>query len=256
MKKYTPSTSEWYSIIAAILMIGFLLILTVSTLNLVLQELQDGRWRENYMKAYAGAEWAMELALLKIKQNGYGFYEEKRDIEYFWLARKSGVMSYDIESEASSYLWTLDPYATDIIPLFTLIDDSGDKISIQTIDFDDTNSLGLIWNVIGDSGGLSGVGDFNESTSLGLRTLSAGNSFLFQNTPVSGLFSNQGAYLTVFNPTDTTGEYTVSSQELFTRPKAIIKSTAQVWKYSQNIDTTVDNSEFLWILKYSIYSWD
>ena len=69
MKSYiSPSSAvPGYSVIAAILMIGFLLVLTTSTLNLVLQEMQDGKGRQDYMKAYAGAEGAMELALLKIK---------------------------------------------------------------------------------------------------------------------------------------------------------------------------------------------
>jgi hypothetical protein len=52
----THNRKGGYSIIAAVLMIGFLLILTTSTLNLVLQEMQDGKGRQDYMKAYAGAE--------------------------------------------------------------------------------------------------------------------------------------------------------------------------------------------------------
>jgi hypothetical protein len=48
-------------------MVGFLLVLTTSTLNLVLQEMQDGKGRQDYMKAYAGAEGALELALFQIK---------------------------------------------------------------------------------------------------------------------------------------------------------------------------------------------
>ncbi|MDA9129457.1 hypothetical protein N9J72_03205, partial [Candidatus Gracilibacteria bacterium] len=91
MKHYTKTGNEGYSIITAIMMIGFLLVLTVSTFNLVLQELNDGKGRENYMKAYAGAEGAMELALLQIKQNGYGFFEEKDNLEYFGLARRNGI---------------------------------------------------------------------------------------------------------------------------------------------------------------------
>ncbi len=263
MKKYTSTWPEWYSIIAAIMMIGFLLILTVSTFNLVLQELQDWRWREDYMKAYAGAEWALELALLQIKDNGYGYIEsdsESQDLEYFGLGRKNGVMNYDIDSETSSYTWSLAAwaYSTDIIPLFTL-DDADNKNSVRTLRFTDISSTGLIWNVIGATWGLSGTGTFTESRSGGVRTLWPSDSFDFQDVTISSLLLTDGNYLTIFNPTANQANYKVEvtgAGELFTKPKSTIYSTSKVGKYSQNLATTVDNSEFLGILKYSIYSWN
>ena len=67
------ASSGGYTIISAIMMVGFLLVLTTGTLNLVLQELQDSRGQQNYIKAYAAAEGAMELGLYRIKERGYGY---------------------------------------------------------------------------------------------------------------------------------------------------------------------------------------
>jgi hypothetical protein len=58
-----------YSVIIAMLLIGFLLVLTVTVLNLVLKELNDNKAMGNSLKAFAAAETGKELALLKIKDN-------------------------------------------------------------------------------------------------------------------------------------------------------------------------------------------
>lgn len=261
MKHYNISWTEGYSIITAILMIGFLLVLTVSTFNLVLQEMQDGKGRENYMKAYAGAEWALELALLQIKEKGYGFYEEKSDIEYFWPAWKNGIMNYDINSETKSYTGTLlaGEYSTDIIPLFTL-NASWDIAWITTLELDDRSWWDLVWNVIEETGGLSGKGSFRhtDTQTIGVREIvnSGGNKKLeLQNKRITDLiWMNKWSYLALQNLTWWDIVYVLSSDGFFTQPKSIIESSAQVGKYTQNLNTTVDNSEFLGILKYSIYS--
>lgn len=254
MKKSNTSP-EGYSIIIAVLMIGFLIILTTSTLNLVLQEMQDGRGRENYMRAYAWAEWALELALLDIKDKGYGFYREKENIQYFWDTRTDGFIQYDIESETSSYTGSLAAFETDIIPLFT-IDEEENKISISTLDFADIENAWLIWNVIGANGkGLSGKWNFSESSRRWLKTLE-GTAFQFQDELVRNIFTSAWTYLTVYNPDNSPKEYSLRSDDLFTRPRSEILSSSQVGTYSQNLRTVVDNSEFLGILKYSIYSWN
>ena len=260
MQNIHTTWNGWYSIITAIMMIGFLLVLTVSTFHLVLQELQDGKGRENYMKAYAGAEWALELALLKMKEKGYWYFEEKNDLEYFGPVKKNGTMSYDIDSETTAYTGALlaGEYGTDIIPLF-IIDDTGASTWVETLNFTDLNNSGLVWNLVSQDSGLSGVWDFTASDSVGLRTLWVSDDFEFATVPISRLLSiSKKNYLTVFNPTWNTVAYNVDVTgvgEKFTKPKTVIRSSSIVWKYSQNLDTVVDNSEFLGILKYSIYSW-
>lgn len=74
MRYISSRNLNGYSIILSLVMIGFLLVLTTGTLNLVLQEMQDGKGKQDYLKASAAAEGAMELALSHIKNTGYGYY--------------------------------------------------------------------------------------------------------------------------------------------------------------------------------------
>ena len=271
MKLIQTQSSGGYSIIAAVMLIGFLLVLTASTFNLVLQELQDGRGRENYMKAYAGAEGALELALMQIKEQGYGYtwsLINSQDLEYFWSGRKHGLMSYDIDSDTSAYSGALDvsgapiplqAFDTDIVPLFTLQWASAATVWIQSIDFDDTSGGDLIWNVIDAFWGLSWTGSFTDGgMRISSREFNASQEKfeLVDKNVWDFIGVGNASYLMIFNPTSNPIIYELESNELFTRPKSVIYSTSEVWDYSQNLATTVDNSEFLWILKYSIYSWN
>ena len=260
----TSCSRDGYSIIAAIMMIGFLLVLTASTLNLVLQEMQDGKGRQNYIKAYAGAEWAMELALLEIKQKGYGFYQEVTDSDVFGTQNKEGIVSYDIDSETNSHsgtldaIWSTDGDSIDIIPLFT-IDNTWTKIGgITTIVFDDILGSDIVWNIVGPSYWIWGKWDFRGTDPVGQRTLDASNNFEYDSTEniVQVLQKSADNYLILQNFSNSPMTYKLNIDKNFSKPRAIVKSSSKVGKYSQNIDTTVDNTEFLGILKYSVYSWD
>lgn len=256
MKKYTLHTSnEGYSIIAAILMIGFLLILTVGTLNLVLSEMQDGRWRQNYMKSYAGAEGAMELWLLQIKKEGYGVYDSISESTMLWSAAKDAKVWYDFTGRVNSYNGSLSAYEVDIIPLFW-IDTSGSRHDISSIDF--TGLSSVAWNILGTSGGVSWIWNMNNATIAWEKAYDdTTGDLLFDNSQTVGSFLSSGEnYLIIHNTSSVDGTYSlnVGSGDYFTLPRWDIISTWKVWKYSQNLQTTVDNTEFLWILKYSIYS--
>ncbi len=261
MKKYTFTSPQAYSVIAAIMMIGFLLVLTTSTLNLVLQEMQDGKGRQDYMKAYAGAEWAMELALLKIKEKGYGYYWKLDTSKMLGNTHKDVQLSYSFDSKVQVYTGNLWNYSTDIIPLFW-IDDTGVKQSISWGDlrFDDLGDEGIIWNIVWRDRGMSGIWDFSESTSLWEKKINISWDFTITTETIGSLFPGEN-YLIVYNPKDSLWAslgYTlsVSWNDYFTTPKANILSTGKIWRYSQNLRTLIDNTEFLGILKYSIYSWN
>lgn len=261
MKKIISTSSEGYSIIAAIMMIGFLLILTTSTLNLVLQEMQDGKGRQDYLKAYAGAEWSMELALLKIKDKWYWYYGELIDSQMLWNTHKDWRLSYEFDAKVQTYAWTLEKFETDIIPLFW-IDDAGLKHSIiGWMSFTDSSPLNnIVWNIIGADKWMSWQGTFTQATTPWVKTLDGTGDFIISHSEtVWSLFTPSSEnYLIVYNSTSSSLGYSfwVSWTNFFTKPRATISSTAKVWKYSQNLETLVDNTEFLWILKYSIYSWD
>ncbi|MCH2189275.1 hypothetical protein MK079_05620, partial [Candidatus Gracilibacteria bacterium] len=69
------NTYSAYTIIIALFIMSFLLILTTGVFRLILGELHQNRGSESYLKAFAGAQSGRELALLHIKQNGYGSYD-------------------------------------------------------------------------------------------------------------------------------------------------------------------------------------
>jgi len=245
--------TPWYSIIASIMMIGFLLVLTTSTLNLVLQEMKDGRWRQNYLKAFAGAEWGLELALLKIKQEWFWYDEDNFSGALLWNTNLDATIWYDFESKVSVFSGNLDPYTTDIIPLFWT-DASGTTFSTSGINFVSL-SPDMSWNIIGNRVWISWVWDFISSDIFSSKSIGA-----FVDISVNDfLLTNTGSYITLYNASSTPALYTISWngwEPFFSKPRSDIYSTARVWKYSQNLKTVVDNTEFLWVLKYSIYSWN
>lgn len=260
MKKYTTWSEQGYSIIAAIMMIGFLLVLTTSTLNLVLQEMHDGKGRQDYIKAFAGAEGAMELGLLQIKKHGYWYYEVKTDMDTLTDSTRTIDLDYSFDSKVSSYQWTLSSYDTDIIPLFYI--DALWKHSARSITL--TAPADMTWNIVWSNGGLSSVGSFAPATNRNNKVLDTSggwNDFDVLSVSVENfLTSNPESYLVLYNPDSSAGEKNyelhASSWEFFSKPISTIFSTAQVGKYSQNLKTQIDNTQFLGILRYSIYSWN
>jgi len=248
------NSQSWYSIIASIMMIGFLLILTTSTLNLVLQEMQDGKGRQDYLKAFAGAEWGLELALLKIKENGYGYDEDNFSWALLWDTPKDAQIWYTFESRVDSFSWTISSFETVIIPLF-YVDTWSSVYSSSEISLN-TALPGIAWNIIGNGVGISWVGDFNATTSVWIKDTA---SFDDTGNLRDFLSSNSGSYLSLYNTSLSDINYTLMGSWLnpsFTQPSAQIYSQARVGKYVQNLETTVNNTEFLWILKYSIFSWN
>jgi len=75
MKILNTNKKSWYTIIVSLLIIWLLLVLSSGILNMILSELKDNKAMGNYIKAYAWAESAQELALLKIKENWYAYYD-------------------------------------------------------------------------------------------------------------------------------------------------------------------------------------
>lgn len=252
----THNRKGGYSIIAAVLMIGFLLILTTSTLNLVLQEMQDGKGRQDYMKAYAGAEWALELALFEIKKNWYWYDDDSfQNSNVLWIWNKIPKLSYEFDSKVRSHSWSISAYWTDIIPLFW-INNLGTTGYISDIEFTDVSSQ-LIWNIVTEDTWGSWIWSFDESDFIWEKKLNETTGELEYSTLNNiGSVINGENYLIIYNPTGGDISYSLTSNNDFTRPRAIISSRAQVWKYTQNLETLVDNTKFLGILKYSIYSWN
>jgi len=216
--------------------------------------MQDGKGRQDYLKAFAWAEWGLEIALLRIKENGYGYDEDNFSWALLGDTPKDAQIWYTFDSRVNSYSWTLNSFDTVIIPLF-YIDRWSSMYSSSEISLT-TTLPGIAWNIIGNGVGASWVGNFNSSTSVWVKDATS-----FDSTWNIGDFlsSNTWSYLSLYNTSSSDINYTLIGSWWnpdFTQPSAQIYSQARVWKYVQNLETTVNNTEFLWILKYSIFSWN
>ncbi len=264
---------DGYSVVAAILIVGFLFVVSSGIFQLVLTELNDNRGRENYLRASAGAEAALELALLWIKQNGYGYFDQidtwandrsillsKTPLDLGGYKWNDVRISFRSDSKIQSYSGSLDPIGFDIIPLFFL--DSGDspenKATSLSLDAPDN----LSWNLVSTNGGVSGQWPFTKGDTVSSKIVTSDGAFGFSDSEsiesflASDLRSTN--YLILFNPDSSQDiEYrlfTSDDSEFFTKPRTEIISSAQVGKYKQNFRTVVDNTEYLNVLKYSIFS--
>ena len=287
MRKY--SKNSWYSVIISLLMIWFLLVLTSWVFDLILREMYDNRGLWSYIRAYAWAESWQELALLKIKEKWYGIYDfiehdvnnrsvvlSKNPLNKDDFNRAEDVfISYDLNSTSitdnneSKYDWELWPLEYDIIPLFYednawvihKIDEnrSGDGISF-TLDAWAWDENDLVWNIVSESSWISWIG--SSDTLWNIKKINgsnldydSGNINEFLSSLPIDVYKN---YLVLFNSNNSEDiSYTLESMnplEFFTQPKIKIVSSGQIWKYKQNINTDLNNTQYLNILKYSIYS--
>ena len=253
--------NSWYTILITLMIIGFLMVLTTWVFNLVLRELNDNRWAWNYLKAHAWAEAAMELALLDIKNNWYGVYNKKSDLEYFDKIK----ISYDLNSKTKEYIWKIWEFKQSVIPLFysevNWNINKIDSLNLEILDYwINSNNSKLAWNIISSSWDwIWWVWEIDNNTKWDWRKWDW--SYL-DKVKVSDFLNNHDwNYLIIVNlfddwnlNNDNLLEFKLSSQKEFTKPISKIFSTASIWRYKQNLETTLDNTEFLSILKYSIFS--
>lgn len=269
------TNKNWYSVVASILMVGFLLIVTTGVFQLVLSELNDNRGRENYIRASAGAEWALELALLQIKENGYGYYRPIQDetdplsvvladnpFDASSITSNDVLISYSSDSKVNSYTGTLDPLKFDIIPLFYL-DDSGtpeQRVNSIALEIQEGLNENLSWNIVSSDWGIAGQGEFSGLTEWFLRGIADTGGFTQGNIRIDDFLWDSGrenSYLILLNSSVDPLKYVLEAEdtnEFFTKPRTELISSAQVGKYKQSFRTTLDNTEYLNLLKYSIFS--
>lgn len=248
---------------------SFLLLMTTGVFRLVVWELTQTRWEESYLKAYAWAESWRELALLHVKENGYGSYDaidhsishrsivlaqDPSDISQFHPTQDV-LLSYDLWYRASEHQGLISSYQYDIIPLYSDEDQLKD-MSLEIISGDPTT---LLWNIISQNSGLAGYGEFDVSTFGKSRWIDENNNISFGEPELWDFLAvSDNNYLVLFNASDIDLEYRLSAGDgdVFTLPRTDIISSGQVWKYRQNLRTQLDNTEFLWILRYSVFSPD
>ena len=270
------NTSSGYSIIMALLIIWFLLVLSIGIFNLVLNEMKDNRAMWDYIKVYAWAESAQELALLKIKKEWYGYYEsiDRNNERSIVLAEdpinrsalkaaKDVVISYDIWSKTNSYTWSIGSIWYNIIPLFYKDDVWDNKIVSMDLTI---ISWDVAWNIIGKTKWISWTWAIIWNvTTWHMKTLNvvdpSDRYFELDSTKRINDFLDDldsvSNYLVLFNIWTSRLSYKLkanNSWEFFTKPETTIISSAEVWNYRQNLSTELKNTDFLDMLKYSIYS--
>lgn len=260
------NNKSWYSVIIAIFVIGFLLTLTASILKLVLVELNDSKGAYSYLQTYYATEWAWELVMLKIKENWYWYYE-KVDLDKSnsisnilnQNSEKNPIISYDINSKVWKYDWELLPLSYDVIPLFftekywswVILD-----MVLSTYEWD-INSLS--WNIITTNGWLSWVWWFTSTNEWFLKQLDAVWDFVIENRTIWSFLDENRTnlnYLVLFNSSETsTIKYNLDWKGgFFTKPRTLISVSSKLWDYKQNISIKYDNTDYLGMLKYSIYN--
>lgn len=268
MKNYNKNW--WYSLFIVLLIIWFLFFISVWVFNLILNDMKDNRALWDYYKAYAWAESAWELALLQIKKHWYWFYDkinhdinnrsiilanEKLDLSKF---KKSNdiFFSYDIWSKVNDYNWELYPLKYDIIPLFYIEEESWSIIqyniswlNISILEWDESK---FSWNIIWENNWLTWIWNNTNWTKKQLNFW----KFSFENQEINDFLTwTETNYLVVFNSWNSwLIKYNINSLEYFSKPRTTISTSAQVSKYKQNLDIDLDNTEFINILKYSIFS--
>lgn len=252
--------NQWYSTLLALLLVGFMLVLTTGVLGLVLSEYNDTKWMEKYLKSYASAESWVELALLEIKdwvqKNTVNSSNPKAKIvgEQNLITYAYDGLTFDTGDV------TIEWWEYDLIPLFYI--EWG--IEKQTRNIRLTWSVtNLHWNIISNNKWISGKGWIWVSTVWSLKFLNW-DKFWFQETNVQDFVNdNNKSFIRIYNPNNSAVTYKFSTstpEDKFVRNNFEIYSNWNViwgWKsFKQNLKVDFEKSKYTNLLKYSIYKND
>ncbi len=255
--------NSWYTVLISLMIIGFLMVVTSWILSLVIRESNDTMGQWIYLQSYAWAESAMELALLKIKKHGYWVYDKKNDLDILKTSKSKITISYDLNSRTTSYNWKLSSFEQVIIPLFYLSWSIENKISdislkiTNSLDFRDPTKMA--WNIVSKNWdgiwGNSQIWNYSKWNGKNSSWDFIWNIYVNWDNSSSFLGKYNKNYLILINLDPNYHlDFSLSSSKPFTKPISNIISSASNWKYKQNLETLLDNTEFLSILKYSVFS--
>lgn len=250
-----------YSVILAILMTGFMIILTSWIFLLVLGENKDTKAMEKYLKSSDAAEGSLELAMLKSKQYNYSKDDELTSSDslakvFYGDENKDALMTYSLEGISSQVVdKTLSNGEFDIVPLFWY-DKNGAYSQVRNLLLTWLNS-DVVWNIVGENSGMSGTGSFSNVTKWNYKTLQSGNIAFERKTVWDFLASSTQNYLILHNLSGNNVTYNLKSLndgEFLTKDISHIIASGEVAWYKQNLQVNIHSSEYLNLLKYSIYS--
>ncbi len=263
----------WFSVLVSILIIGFLMILTVWTFNIVLWELNDSKWNYDYLKSSYAAEAAWELALLKIKNKWYWYYDKidstvnDRSVvlsnnstdKTKFRSSKDALIYYDLNSKTNSYEWNLSKaWWVDIIPLFYEDKTWVHKTIKLKLKINYWNETKLAWNIIWKKFWIWWVWEF-DSEDLNSKWIwrfkdNLWNLVVLDKQIKDFLLHSDNNYLILKNVDSWSDIKYKLSWDYFTLPRINILATWKVWKYKQNLNIFLDNTDYLGRTRYSIYS--
>lgn len=257
---------QWYSVILALLMVGFMVVLTSWVFLLILWENRDTKTMEYSLKAFAGAEGAIELALYQAKTYNYSYSETLKKWDALsqvlykntsnFLFGKDVDISYELVSTATGIVKSeLKQGEFSIIPLFTYTKDGSEKkaknIKVSWLTPD------VVWNIVGENSGIAWVNDFWNSNFWDKKTLTSGTVEYGKEKVETFLFQSNKNYLILHNTSWSDVTYSVTSLnpwELITKDTTFIVGTWDAWGYKQNLRVNIQSGEYLNLLKYSIFS--
>jgi hypothetical protein len=113
----------------------------------------------------------------------------------------------------------------------------------------------LVWNLIAWEEWIwwDGSDSINRSNWKWKKIITWGESRFIESS-VDDFLPKNNAYLILFNSWNSDIIFTLKSLEKFSKPKTNILSSAQVWNYKHNLETEFDNTKFLNMLKYAVFS--
>lgn len=259
MKTYNTHA---YSTIISLLLVGFLLVMTTGIFRLVLKEMSDNTGIWNHIQAIAAAESGQELALKNIKDHWFGFSDTiSHDIQPETLLlskegttpdnfrkKKDVFFSTLYRSQSKKYQGEVAGYGQQVIPLFYKDKKETYKVEgildLVTVSWD---SQSLVWNVLWDNSGISGIGDFTKTTLGSQKNISQ----TFSRVSIEDFMTTGNEkYLVLYNTSSTSIGYSLTATENFTMPEIEIITSWEIGWYKQNVSTKIKNNEFL----YSIFS--
>jgi len=279
MKNYyttlnTYKNNKWYSVIIALFTVWFMLVISTTVFNLVLNETFDTNWLTKYLQAFNWAEWAMELWLLDLKKHSY-WYEKQISHSInswsilladnplnLWLfnKKKDVFISYDLKSRTNNINSIIEPWRYYIVPLF-YTDNLWNIIKIQnSIDFSvlSWNESNLWWNIVWNNAWISWVWNFNELSIWKEKVYNLWEFNFWTKVVNDFLASSNDNYLILFNSDPNNNiSFNLSTSwvwEFFSNWIVDIISSWEIWDYKQNLRVKIDNWSYLNLLKYSIFS--
>lgn len=279
-----------FSSVIAILLTAFLVVLSAGVLFLFVAESRISRSLFDGFSAYAGAEGAMEYALLKVKNHREGFEDVMKrssdDGKVFVSAdRRAAELGYSLSAFSKSYSGTLAPGEMEMIPLFfdkgrilSTVDGAafkdpreGSSNVEKTSDFVLTSPRGLAWNLMGSDSsgktfGIVGTGGVIDVVGNGIsatvtagsmRSVDANDDTTDQSVGIDHfLRTYDDIYLAVTNPNTEAIEYRVDSSNGFAKPAVSVSAVGKAGKSISNLEFKENRSRHFDALRYSLFNAD